>query len=96
MPRLSLARACLAALVGVGVLCLLGGRSFASDVASALVNLRPPAILTSHTGGPIPFILDLKHKRASRTTDKAIVRKPVRGAPAKAPRQKVPQKKAGK
>jgi hypothetical protein len=82
MPRLSLARACLAALVGLAALCLLGGRSFASDVASAIVNLRPPAILTNHTGGPIPFILDLKHKRASRNS-KAPARRPAADARAK-------------
>jgi hypothetical protein len=81
MTRLGIARACLAALVGLLVLCLLGGRSFASDVAAAIGSLRPPAILTNHTGGPIPFILDLKHKRPSRGT-KAPSRKPAAGARA--------------
>lgn len=56
MPRLSLVRWCLAALVGLAVLWLLGGRSF----ASAVVNLHRPAVLTSHRASPIPFILDRK------------------------------------
>jgi len=60
--------ACSAALGAVILLTVPGGRSFASDLASKIVHLRPGG-----TTGPIPFILDLhKHKRASKPPAKHV------------------------
>ena len=54
--------ACSVVLAAIALVAVPGGRSFASDVASKIVHLRP-----GRASGPIPFILDLhKHKRTRK------------------------------
>ena len=53
--------ACSVVLTAVTLAVVPGGRSFASDVAAKIAHLRSP-----RTGGPIPFILDLR-KHAPKT-----------------------------
>ncbi len=61
--------ACSVVLTGVVLTAVPGGRSFAADLAARISHLHSPG-----TGGPIPFILDLrkhaprKHEPAHRGT----------------------------